>query len=76
MLSSVLIKVKQISYIGIHLRSKFMQYYSHKSVKDRIFSHNLITSKSSLAKKDLSKPRLKLEVAHMSTNLAENDKTF
>ena len=41
-----------------------------------MFSHSLITSKSTLAKKDLSKPRLKLEAAHMSTNLAENDKTF
>ena len=41
-----------------------------------IFGQNLITSKSRLARKNLSIPPLRLVAAHMSANLAENLKTY
>ena len=43
--------------------------------QQNIFSQNLITWKSRLARKKLSRPRLELVVAHMLANLAENAKT-
>ena len=42
--------------------------------QQNIFSQNLITTKSRLARKNLSIPRLELVAAHMSANLAENIK--
>ena len=41
-----------------------------------IFCQNLMTSKSWLARNNLSVPRLKLGAAFVSANLAENVKTF
>ena len=43
--------------------------------QQNIFSQNLITQKSRLARKKLSIPRLELVAAHMLANLAENVKT-
>ena len=43
--------------------------------QENIFSQNLITNKSSLARKNLSIPLLELVAAHVSENLAENLKT-
>ena len=54
-------------------------YYSIYAVinQQNIFSQNLITSsKSRLARKNLSIPRLELLVAHTSANLAENVTTY
>ena len=42
--------------------------------QQKIFSKNLITGKSRLARKKLSTPRLELVAAHISANLAKNVK--
>ena len=77
---SMPIKGKQISYIFIHLFSDAsltgVCSVAYAVVNQQnIFSQNLITSKSMLAKKNLSTPRLELIAAHMSANLAENVQT-
>ena len=74
---SIPIKIGLITEIDIHL-------FSDASI-DRVctvayavvyqankISRNLITSKSRLAKKNISIPRLELIAAHMSSNLAGN----
>ena len=80
MARSIAVKGKQISYIDIHLFSDTsltgvctVAYVV--VIQQNIFSQNLITSISRLARKNLSIPRLEVVVAHMSANLAENVKT-
>ena len=81
MARSIVIKGKQIRYIDIHLFSDAsltgVSTVAYAVVNQQnIFSQNLITSKSSLERKNLSILRLKLVATHMSANLAENVKTY
>ena len=73
-------KEKQISYIDIHffgdasltgVCTVAYKVLNHQNV----FSQSLITSKSRLARKILSLPRIKFEAAHMTANLKEYVKT-
>ena len=77
---SIPIKGKQICYTDIHLFSDAnligVCTVAYAVVNQQnIFSQNLITSKSRLARKDLSIQRLKLVETHISTFLAVNVKT-
>ena len=80
---SIPIKGKQISYTDIHLLSdaSLIRVCTVAVVvnavvyQQNIFSQNLITSESGLARKDLSKQCLKLIETHIPTSLAVNVKT-
>ena len=80
LLRSIPTKGKQMFYIDIHLFSDAsltgVCTVAYIVVNQKnISSQNLITSKSRLARKDLSIPRLELVTAHRSANLAEDVKT-